>query len=152
MNDIKRLKVRSFTLLEVLLVIAIITIIAGFSLPVYQLLTIKNDLDVTASSITQSLRRAQLFSRGVVGDSNWGVKIQMGNLTLYKGPSFSSRDTSSDELTSLPPEVNVSGLDEINFTKLYGATQNNGIISLSVPRLNDINIFVNEKGTVDQQT
>lgn len=143
-----QVKVKSFTLLEVLLVIAIIVIISAFSLPIYQLLTVKSDLDTTASNVAQILRRAQLLSQGVVGDSNWGVKVQKGSLTLYKGTSFSSRDTSADELTTLPPEVDVTGSNEVNFGKFYGLPQNSGTITLSAPHFENKNVSINEKGTV----
>ena len=141
-------KLRSVTLIEILLVIALMTIVLSFSLPVYQLLNVRNDLDLATIAIVQATRRAQILSRGMSGDSAWGVKIQKGSLILYKGSSFTSRDQNVDEQTALAPEIEVTGLDEINFSKLSGLPQNSGATILSSPTNETKNIFINEKGAI----
>lgn len=141
-------KLRSVTLIEILLVMALMTIITGFSMPVYQLLNVRNDLDLASIAIVQTTRRAQILSRGMTGDSNWGVKIQKGSLTLYRGSSFTLRDPNADEQTSLAPEIDISGMDEINFSKLSGLPQNSGTVTLTSSTNEIKNISINEKGTV----
>ena len=62
-----------FTLLEVLLSVAIIALIAGIGTPVYQSFQTRNDLDVVTNTVAQSLRRAQVLARASDGDTTWGV-------------------------------------------------------------------------------
>ena len=55
-----------FTLLEVLLSIAIITLIAGIGIPVYLSFQVRNDLDIATAEIVQSARRVQVLSQAEV--------------------------------------------------------------------------------------
>ncbi len=83
-----------FTLLELLLSAAIISALAGLSLPIYRTLIKKNDLDIAANTMASSLRRAQVLSQAVDGDTTWGVKAQSGSIVIFKGASYSEeRDT-----------------------------------------------------------
>jgi len=123
-------------------------LILGFSLPIYQLSNVRSDLENATSTVAQTTRRAQSLSEGTSQDSAWGVKVQTGSVVLYKGPVFDdSRDKAADEQTTLAPEVIVTGLDDINFAKLSGTTQNTGTIILTT-QLENKNITVNEKGTI----
>ena len=110
---------RGFTLIEVLLSISILSIIAGLSIPVYQSFLARNDLSNSAESTASALRRANNYARGVKDDSTWGVKVQSSAITLFKGASFASRDTTYDESVSMPG-ITAAGMDEILFTKLTG--------------------------------
>ncbi len=141
---------RGFTLLEVLLSVGIITVLAGISIPVYMSFNNRNDLDLAAQSLADSLRRAETYSRGVSNDSQWGVEIQTGAITLFKGAVFSSRDTSYDEVTILPGSFAVSGLNEVVFAKLSAAPSATGNISLTSSNLNETRtVTINAKGMVD---
>lgn len=113
---------RGFTLLEALLSIGFISVLSGLSLPIYQSFVNRTDLDVTAQSVADMLRRAQVYSRGVSGDSQWGVKIEPSAATLFKGGTFAGHDASFDEVTAIPSSMGLSGsLDEVVFSKLSGA-------------------------------
>jgi prepilin-type N-terminal cleavage/methylation domain-containing protein len=79
-----------FTLIEVLLSIALIGILIGIALPTYYILMSRNDLDVAKNQIVQSLRRAAVLSASSDGDTNWGVAIQSGSIVIFKGASYSS--------------------------------------------------------------
>ena len=139
---------QGFTLLELLLSVAIISALAGLSLPVYRTLIAKNDLDVAATTIASSLRRAQILSQSVDGDTTWGVKAQSGSITLFKGTSFATRDTDFDELFDLSTAIAVAGVSEIVFTKFTGLPQTTGSINLST-EADGRSVTVNEQGTVN---
>jgi len=138
---------RAFTLLELLLSMSIIVVIAGITIPVNQLLHVKNDLDMATLSVSQVIRKAQMLSRDGAGDSAWGMKLQPGSATLYKGASYDTRDASFDENTIFPPTIAVSGFDNVNFSKLKGTPQAAGAIKLEIKPY-EKNITINEKGTV----
>lgn len=139
---------KGFTLLEVLLSIAVVAVLAGFSLPIFRTMLTKNDLDVATVTVAQTLRRTQILSQAVDGDTSWGIKVQSGTITLFRGTSYGTRDSSFDETFDLPTSINPSGTTEIVYAKFTGLPQTTGSIIFSTA--NDTKtISVNEKGTVN---
>lgn len=140
---------RGFTLIEVLLSVAIISLITGMSLPILTSFNDRNDLDLTTQSIVSQLRRAQTYSRGVNGDSQWGVYAQNSNAILFKGSSYATRDTSYDEPTAISPAITVTGPSEFLFAKLDGAPNTTGSLTLTNTNTNETRtITINAKGMV----
>lgn len=137
-----------FTLLEMLLSVAAIGIIIMIGVPVYQSLQVRNDLDVGATTIAQMSRRAEVLSQTAQGDSNWGVKIQSGSIVIFKGTSYSGRDTSYDEIISLPTSITPTGVSEIVFDKVTGFPQTTGTTTLTSTSNEVKNININAKGTI----
>src|SRR3990167_8395347 len=111
------MKNAGFTMIELLLSISIIAIIAGMSAPIYQAFQVRNDLDIATVSIVQSLRRAQILSEAVDGDSSWGVKVQSGSIILFKGVNYATRDINFDEKFDVSASITPSGVSEVAFTK-----------------------------------
>lgn len=139
---------QGFTLLELLLCVAIISGLAGLSLPVYRNLIKKNDLDIAVNTVVSSLRRAQVLSQAVDGDTTWGLKTQSGSVVIFKGESFTTRDTNFDETFEVPTTISISGTTEIVFTKFTGFPQSTGTINLSSE--SDVrSVTINGKGMVD---
>ena len=138
-----------FTLLEVLLSIALIAILVGLSLPVYYTLFSKNDLDVAKNQVAQSLGRAAFLSSASDGDTNWGVKILSGSIIVFKGTNYTSgRDASFDESYPTASSITPSGLTEIVFNKMTGLPQIKGDIILTSTNGETRIITINSKGTV----
>ncbi len=139
-----------FTLIEMLLSISIIAMLAGLSLPVYLSYNNRNDLTIATETTANALRRAQIYSRGVNSDSQWGVAVQSGSITLFKGTSYAARDTTYDETVSVPSQITPSGLSEVVFSKLGATPSTTGSISLTSASLNQTRtVSVNAKGMVD---
>ncbi len=136
-----------FSLLELLLSVAVISLLTGLSLPVYRTLIKKNDLDITANTIASSLRRAQVLSQAVDGDTTWGIKIQSGDITLFKGASYTDRDTNFDETFEVPTTISAGGTTEVVFTKFTGFPQTIGTINLTTES-DSRSVSINEKGTI----
>jgi prepilin-type N-terminal cleavage/methylation domain-containing protein len=140
---------RGFTLLEMLLSIAIIVMIVGLSLPVYQSFQSRNDLDVATQSVADMLRRAQSYSRGVSGDSTWGVHMQNGSATLFKGSNYAGRATGFDETTTIPSTFSLSGITDVVFTKFTAAPSTTGTVTVTGVSANDTRtVTINAKGMV----
>lgn len=138
---------KGFTLLELLLSIALISVLAGFSLPIYRTLIKKNDLDIAVNSIAASMRRAQILSQAVDGDISWGVKVQSGSIVVFKGASYTTRDTAYDESFDLQSGTNPSGTTEVVFAKLTGLPQSTGTTTLT-SESDTRTVSINAKGMV----
>lgn len=138
---------RGFTLIELMLSLALIAIITAVALPVSRTFQSRNDLDVAANTVAQTLRRAQTLSQGMDGDTTWGVQVATGSVTLFRGTSYAARDTSFDELTTLPATISSSGLTEIVFSKFSGDPTSTGTFTLTGLENEIRTITINTKGT-----
>lgn len=137
-----------FTLLEVLLSIALISVIAGISIPIYQSFQVRNDLDIATTSTVQVLRRAQVLSQASDGDAGWGWKIESGRMVLFKGTSYASRDSLYDEVYDVPMSITPSGVSEIVYAKFTGLPSLFGTVTLTTNTNETRSITINAKGTV----
>lgn len=142
------MKNAGFTLMEGLLSIAVIAIIGGISIPIYQSFQVRNDLDIAIVSTVQTLRRAQVLAQAVDGDTSWGISVLSGSIILFKGASYAARDTAFDEVFEVPASITPSGLSEIVFTKFTGLPQTTGTITLTSNANETRTITINTKGIV----
>jgi prepilin-type N-terminal cleavage/methylation domain-containing protein len=139
---------RGFTLIEILLSIACLAIIASISIPVYQSFQNRNDLNIAANTVAQSLRRAQILAQAAEGDTSAGVKIETTGITIFRGPSFLLRDSDLDEFITMSASITTQGLDEIVFSKFAGLPGTTGSIILNSNINETKTITINEKGMV----
>lgn len=140
-----------FTLLEVLLTLTLVAALAGVSLPVSYQWIQANDVEIAASTTAQSLRRAQLLSHAVEGDTSWGVSIDQGDdnkIVVFQGSSFDERDAAYDEEFELSEAITVSGNQEIVFSEFTGTPQATGEIEFSVADTLSRKVSINAKGIV----
>jgi prepilin-type N-terminal cleavage/methylation domain-containing protein len=138
-----------FTLIEVLLSIAIVSVLGAMSVPIYQSLQTRNNLDIAATTLAQALRRTQVLSQAVDGDSNWGVVVQEGNITLFKGASFATRDLDFDEVFEVSPSITIAGISEFTFEKLTGKPQVSGSTTLTSSLNETRTVTINGEGTIN---
>lgn len=139
-----------FTLVELLLSIAMIAILAGIGAPIFVRSQTKNDLDTAVEILVESLRRAEVLSQANDGDTTWGVNFASGAITLFKGSSFAGRDSSYDEVFSLSSAISGSGLTEVVMAKLTGYPNTTGTTTLtSNTNVSDsATITINSRGMV----
>lgn len=142
-------KRRGFSILEVGLSIGLIGILTVITIPMYQGVQSRNNLDVAAMEMTQSLRRAQILSQAVDGDTAWGLYVQNGSITLFKGTSYTTRDTDFDETFIVPTNLAFTGLSEIVFTQFSGMPQTTGTITITAPSNETRTVTINAKGMVE---
>ncbi len=138
---------KGFTLFEVLIVVAIMTILFSLTIPLGLSFYRNQQLGVHSQGIVQVLRMAQLKSISAEDDSSFGVYLTNDNYILFKGSSYLTRDPQYDQNFNLPLIINVSGLREIIFSKLEGKPNVSGNIVL-ISDENSIKIHINEIGTI----
>jgi type II secretory pathway pseudopilin PulG len=138
----------AFTLLEITLSIGLLSILAGISLVLFNNLQANNDLDIVSASIAQDMRRAQDLSRAAQGDSAWGLFIQPGILTVFKGDSHTNSSPSDDEYIYISSAITISGQTEFDFAKTTGAPLNAGSVTLTTPNHVSNTVTINSQGMV----
>jgi len=142
------MKIKGFTSIELMLTIAIIAIIASFSLPVSISFMNKNNLDIAANSFSQDMHQAQTYAKAMKNDSQWGVKVNTGEVVLFKGSTYTGRDTAYDEIISISSSIIPGGTTEYVFNKFTGDLPSGYSMTLTSVD-NDIKtIDVNRKGMV----
>jgi prepilin-type N-terminal cleavage/methylation domain-containing protein len=140
---------RGLTLLETVLSLAIFGILLLGIITAIARLQANTDLDMTAFSWVESLRRAEELSRAVQNDSSWGAKIATATITIFKGTSFAARDSSFDEVLDITGDISISGADEFVFTRL-AATTTAGTTTLTHSLINESRtISINSKGNIE---
>ncbi len=137
-----------FSFLEMMLSLVIIGMLVGLSAPVYNSFLARNDSSITAQQLAEVLRRAQVYARGMNGDSAWSVEIQSTVVTLFKGTNFSGRNTNYDEAITLPGRVTASGLAEVQFAKSTGTPSTTGNVTLTTNAGETKTVTINAEGMV----
>ncbi len=137
-----------FSLIEVLLSIAILSILVGIGAPRYHVLSVRNDLDIAINTIAQKAHRAQVLSEAASSNITWGVYIKSGSITLYKGASYAARDTTADEIALLPTTITPSASTEMLFQKITGTLTAPVSLTLNSTTNESRTISINTKGTV----
>lgn len=140
---------KGFTLLEILLSLAIIGVITGMGIPLYHNLQIRTDQDTASSHLIQMSRRAQELSEGVKTDTSWGVHIDDQFITLFRGTDYSSRDPAYDEIYAIPETVNFTGDQEYTYSRMDGRLSSAVSINVEAPEEETINIDINQAGTIE---
>ena len=141
--------VKGFTLVEITLSVAMISMIVFMTLPMLLTFIVRNDLDIAKQTLVQDLWRAQALSQSADGDTTWGVHVSVGSILVYKGASYGARDVSFDEETTIPSSVVPSGVTDVVFSKLTGLPQTTGSFVLTSNANETRTITINQKGMVD---
>ncbi len=119
---------RGFTMIELLLVTAIILIVGTMGTGWYGRFFVQNEVDNTTDKVYQSLKKAQYYSM-ISRKSNansWGVSYT-GNVLRV----FLTGNAALNEDTTVNSSVSVAGLSSITFSRLRGLPSSTGTITIS---------------------
>jgi len=157
-NNYKFSSPRGFTLIEVLITLAITMILTVATVPIYGSLQTSTQVNENTSLLIQSLRTAQERSMSRVNNSSHGIKLFTHSYVLYQGSSYSLRTQVYDRTIDLEDAVslswNLSGvgqIDEINFSKSLGEPDMTGTINITHDIGNTKTIEINSFGKVEEQ-
>jgi prepilin-type N-terminal cleavage/methylation domain-containing protein len=107
-----------FTLIELIIVVALIIMFSALTLPVgfnfYQKSTLKDQ----AKTLENSLRMAQAMAMSGRGESNAGVIIEEGQYTVFEGDSYEDRP--ANITIPFPIALSATGPTEVVFEKITG--------------------------------
>jgi len=136
-------KHKGFTLIEILIVIAIIIILVGISFPFLRGFQKESDLVNSSEKIVSSLRLAQNKTLASKQSGQWGVffatSTEPNEVVLFRGEDYQSRDIDFDVVYQLADSVeiyeinlNEQGIEEVVFYPIIGTTDQFGSISIRI--------------------
>ncbi len=144
---------RGFTLLELLLVVAIITILSATIVPISQTVFTQSNLSISAHNLESDLYKAYTYAREGKEDSSWAVLIKHSSEGSFV---YLHTDSSTEDSYEIPSSVIISGtLDD------PGVLSNDSVKNVSfeegtgIPNIpNDIDtiILTSEQGISDTIT
>ncbi|HSX33338.1 MAG TPA: prepilin-type N-terminal cleavage/methylation domain-containing protein [Candidatus Saccharimonadales bacterium] len=138
-----------FTLIEMLLCVAIISLLVGMASPVYISFVERNDLSIATQTIAAMLTRAQTYARAANFDDAWSVDVQSTTVTLFEGITFATRNTTRDEAYSIPGSVTPGFTGDIVFARFTGVPTSTPTVTLTGLTGDTRTITLNAKGVVD---
>ena len=149
MNEIFRVKQynNGFSLIELILVIAIITIIASAAAPFYVRFVAQNSLEVSRDKLISTIRKAQSYAINGKDNSIWGFCMSGNDLRLFRTSCSAPSYNEDFDLSG----ISVSGLSETTFSGLPGK-RGEPSNTLNVTISNDIgtvNVSLNAAGGLD---
>lgn len=127
-HRIHRSRRAGFTLLEVVMVMAIISLMAAVSIFSFNSYHVGATLDVMVEQSLQGMQRAQLLAKAGYLDASWGYSFPAG--TLYKGSSYGTRDAQYDEVSTVAPSIIVTGVQEVSYGRWSGSPSATGSVFL----------------------
>lgn len=137
-----------FTLLELLLSVALMSLLAGIAAPMYLSLQAENEVAIAATTVADVLRRGQIRAQAVDGDSAWGVEMVSSTITLFKGNNFVGRDQNFDENYKLTATIKLSGLNYVVFNKFSGWATASGTVIITHQEGRQKNVSISELGII----
>jgi prepilin-type N-terminal cleavage/methylation domain-containing protein len=142
------MKRSGFTLFEVLIVIAITTIVAATGWAIYPKLISGTNLTSSVDTATQAARQAVLNSVAGRRGQGWGLLLAPDKVTIYAGSSYDQRVVGSEQNYSLSAGLTLSGPLEYSFAALTGRPLAAGTTILTLNGLTK-GLTINSIGVVE---
>jgi Tfp pilus assembly protein FimT len=141
---------KGFTLVEIIIVVAVLMVIAGLGL-IFGIDFYRNYIiDTERNTVLSVLQKARSRSQNNINQSAHGVCFQSNNYVVFQGDSYALRNPAYDQTIPKNPVINASGLSEVVFKQLNGDSQTVGNIILNNGRRSAI-ILINNEGKIDWQ-
>lgn len=128
---------KGFTLIEIILVLAIIGILTVISLKAMAKFRNQAVLDATVEGVVSILREAQNLTLASKEDSSYGVYLEPSRIVLFQGDAYVEGD-GDNVVSDLQNQIFISDVDlnsggsVIIFERLTGETLNWGTTTISV--------------------
>ena len=154
----KKAFLQGFTLVEVLIAIAVITILGGIGVVSFNASRNVRDLTTSAQNMISIIRVAQSKTLAGENDSSWGVHLQTNQITLFAGDTFAA--STFTQAYALPPSIEITNIaltgggSDIIFQRVTGQTNQNGTFALDViaSPSNLFSVTIDSSGKIYQTT
>lgn len=146
---------KGFSLVELILVVALIGIISVAGGPAWTRLLTTTQIEETNAQLVQTLRLARSRSTAGLNQAVHGIYIESNQYTLYQDSSspysYATRDPQYDRVTNIDESVSLSSTivsNDINFNSI-GQPNNSGIITITHYASDSLNITINQLGLIE---
>lgn len=139
---------KSFTLIEMMLAIAILGILAGLSIPFLMTFKTSHDLDSLTEEMVSVLRKAEEKSIAAEKDSFWGVNFSQPSRYILFRLTFNPGNPENEVYEYPQNIVLTTSSSEVKFSKLSGEVESEFTINLT--SLNKTRkIIINKEGAIN---
>ncbi len=152
---------RGFTLVELIMVIALGIVLVVMAIPIYGKLQITTQLGEQSALVTQTLRSVREQAVAGYNNSAHGVffridPIGVDSYVSYQGSSYLARDAAYDQTKTMGSALSfqnsgftLTGTDiDINFSKTLGVPNNIGTLLINHSVSGQRSVVVNNLGAV----
>lgn len=155
MQKIFKSKKQGITIVEMLVVIAIIGILVAVAFPQFSKIKENQVLKNTVGDVTSALHSAQSQSLASINSSEYGVHFQSDRIIIFTGKVFSAGAGDNKTVNIISPasisNVTLLGVSsatgDIYFERLSGAPSKTGTITVSTTSFSKI-ITISATGAV----
>ena len=141
-----------FTLIEMLVVIAILMIVAYIAVPISINQIQTNKLETEAKKLKSSMQTQQQYAYSANENSAYGIKYNTNSYVLYSGNTYATAVLT--DTTTFPSGITISQTSlansstELNFSKNSFRPDTTGSITL-VDGVNSYSVTVNSEGLIE---
>ncbi len=140
-----------FTLVEIMIVVAVMAIILSIGLPAVNNWQINSQVNETTSLLIENLRLAEQDSQAGWQNNSYGIKFLPDSYVIYQGANYATRQVGQDRMvplgSSLKIELSLVPLiDEIPFNR-QGFAQSTGTIKIVQGDINK-SFIINNYGII----
>lgn len=141
---------KALTSIELLLSLAIISLILAVSTPFYLSLYTRSKTESALKEIEAAVHRTKIKAMASELDDNWGIAIGADNrITIFKGSSYSSRNTNYDESSAIESGIEIENTQEVIFSKGTALPNTNPTIILKNNNEETIQIYIDSYGNTE---
>lgn len=149
---------KGITLLEIILVIAALTIMVSGTFTIFSSFITNTYVDDTAQEIVHALRKANTNTIARLYDLRWGVYFNdasPSSFTFFAGDNYAARSTQYDAVTNLPASLTFSqislngGGKEVVFRKIAGDTTQYGFLKVRSTGGQERTVTINQLGQIE---
>ncbi|MDQ5954155.1 MAG: hypothetical protein QG583_83 [Patescibacteria group bacterium] len=143
---------KGITVIEIVVVLAILVIIIGVTLPSFQNMRENQIFKTTLSEVVSTINKARGESMSSVNSQEYGVHFESDQVVIFSGTVYS--DVAPDNvITEITSPASISDIDitgggsDLYFDRLTGAPDHTAEITVSTTTLSDV-IVISGTGIV----
>jgi prepilin-type N-terminal cleavage/methylation domain-containing protein len=148
---------RAFTLIEVLVVIAIVLILLAVSIEGFRTFAVGAGGDASARRVLKTLEEAHARTLSSDGDTQYGVHFETDSATLFVGSAYVSGAGGNEVSTLHRAEISAvsltGGVDDVVFSRIRGIPSATGTVTITQTGDASIErtIYIYETGLSDME-